>query len=424
MRNLRAVQVFNRYLHAGGEEKSVDRIRRHLRDRGMTVETCFFESQSWCDEGLAGKLTQPLRLFFNPGSARALEEAIDQHEPDFLLFHNLYPVGSPALYRVAAKRDIPVIQFIHNFRPFSVSGSLWIDGRNQRGPLRGHYLREIKAGTWQNSRLRTALFATMLKGLHASGWLRSVEGWVAISEFMRERFLDAGLDPASVLALRHSWDAASVPPVPRDEGYYLFLSRLVPEKGVRTLLDAWAILEARWGESTPPLLIGGDGEMKEQVIEAAEKSPAVRYLGFVDGEEKETLIKGCRAMLAPSVWWEPLGLVTYEAYDRAKPMLAAASGGLTETVIDGETGWLHQPGEPESLANSVRQHESTAPHRREAMGRRGREWLLRNTSVAEWGTRFEAFVREILEARESPAKDMAKADPVRASSLDPVKGRS
>ncbi len=47
-------------------------------------------------------------------------------------------------------------------------------------------------------------------------------------------------------------------------------------------------------------------------------------------------------MLAPSVWWEPLGLVTYEAYDYGKPMLAARSGGLSETVVAGLTGFLHE----------------------------------------------------------------------------------
>ncbi|NIP95587.1 MAG: glycosyltransferase family 4 protein, partial [Akkermansiaceae bacterium] len=98
----------------------------------------------------------------------------------------------------------------------------------------------------------------------------------------------------------------------------------------------------------------------------------------------------------PSVWWEPLGLVTYESYDAAKPMLAAASGGLTETVKDGETGLLHQPGDAASLADSVRKMEGRDEEQRREMGRRGRNWLLSEASPARWKRRFSEILENCL----------------------------
>ncbi|NIP96389.1 MAG: glycosyltransferase family 4 protein, partial [Akkermansiaceae bacterium] len=65
--------------------------------------------------------------------------------------------------------------------------------------------------------------------------------------------------------------------------------------------------------------------LEGEVRAAADGSRTIGFPGFVKGDEKRALIDGCRAMLGPSVWWEPLGLVTYESYDAAKPMLAAAS---------------------------------------------------------------------------------------------------
>ena len=108
--------------------------------------------------------------------------------------------------------------------------------------------------------------------------------------------------------------------------------------------------------------------------------------------KKQRLIENCRAMLAPSVWWEALGLVTYEAYDCRKPMLASASGGLTETISDGVTGFLHERGSAVGLAESVKKLESMDPAARRSMGEAGNRWLLEEASKEQWQNRFTEIV--------------------------------
>jgi glycosyltransferase involved in cell wall biosynthesis len=105
-------------------------------------------------------------------------------------------------------------------------------------------------------------------------------------------------------------------------------------------------------------------------------------------------LTNCRALLAPSTWWEPLGLVTYEAYDFKKPMFAAASGGLSETVEHGRTGYLHEPGDARQLAEQVVAFEQLPGSRRLEMGREGRRWLEQNALPSAWHDDF----RQILEA--------------------------
>jgi glycosyltransferase involved in cell wall biosynthesis len=80
-----------------------------------------------------------------------------------------------------------------------------------------------------------------------------------------------------------------------------------------------------------------------------------------------------------------LGLVTFEAYDQAKPVLAAASGGLQETVLPGITGWLHTPGDPDSLVCDILSCEAS---NRQTIGIAGRTWLLRETSITAWQKAF------------------------------------
>lgn len=391
----RILQVFNRYLHVGGEEKSVDRIYAHLGER-HEVSRCFYDSAEWKGPGAPGVLSQVGKLFYN-GEARArFEAAVNDRQPNVALFHNVYPVASPAVYRSALKRGLPVIQYLHNFRPFCVSGTVYAGGKLMPEALRGDYWREVTHGSWQDSVAKSALFALMLKGLHASGWLRSVKAWVAISEFMRDRLVEAGVEESRIFALRHSWDAMEEAPAPEDAGYYLFLARLVEVKGVETLLRAWDGLRERLGERTPELRIAGEGPLAGMVQASAAQNPSVKYLGMIGGEAKRTALRQCRAMMVPSTWWEPLGLVVYEAYDFAKPVLAARSGGLTETVLCGETGLLHEPGRVEELVRDVLAMEQMPAAQRAAMGSAGRAWLLRDTAVTSWQDRFDAIIERAL----------------------------
>lgn len=394
---MRVLQLFNRYRERGGEEESAERILRHAGEV-CEIDRLWWASQDWDPPHGPNRLGQLRRMFCNEESARDLRARLRSYQPDVLLCHNLYPVGSPCVYREALRAKVPVIQYVHNFRPFSVGGSLWTGSRVAEESLRGRYWAEIRAGAWQRSVLKSAVFALLLKRLHASGWLNAVKCWVCISEFMRLQFLKTGLPANRVAVLRHSWDLEPVAPQGSDAGYYLFLSRLVTEKGVNVLLDAWRILEDAMGEATPLLRIGGTGPEEKRVREAAARTERIEYLGFVSGSEKQDLIASSRAMLAPSIWWEPLGLVTYEAYNNGKPMLAAASGALQETVQDGVTGLLFPPNDARAIVETVIRHEQLTPAKRAAMGAAGREWLIREADPSVWKASFLRLVAKAVEA--------------------------
>jgi len=389
-RQVRLLSVFNRYLESGGEELAVARIR-DLASSTMEVRECVFESSDWHGENAPPSWSQALRMIHNPPSLRTLREGHAAHRPDAWLVHNVFPVGSAAIYREALKSRTPIIYYIHNFRPFSVNGYLWAGDELAPGGLRKNFWQEIRHGAWQGSVVKTAWFAFVLTIMHRLRWFRAVKAWVAISDFMREKFIKAGVPAADIFTVRHAWRPMDAPPAPQDCGYHLFLGRLIPAKGIAVLFDAWKIIRSELGDRAPKLVIAGAGPMESQVRELAAQNPLVEFRGMVSGSEKHGLLANCRAMIAPSVWWEPLGLVTYEAYDFGKPVLAARSGGLTETVVHGQTGFLHEPGNAAELARQVIELDAS-PERRTAMGRAGREWLIANTSEEDWLRKFTRVV--------------------------------
>jgi glycosyltransferase involved in cell wall biosynthesis len=321
------------------------------------------------------------------------------------LFHNVFPVASASLYREARRRRIPVMYYCHNFRPFSVSGYLWNGERVASEGARLNFWSEIRGGVWQNSRAKSLYLASVFWMMHYLGWWKAITMYVAISEFMREFLLDAGVPDRRIRVIRHFWQ-----PRPCEPGsggkYYLFLGRLITAKGIPTLLEAWKMLHTKLGERTPKLLICGQGPMEQELENL--RQPFVEYGGFKTGTEKDDLIANCRAMIAPSVWWEPLGLVTYEAYEFSRPMLAARSGGLTETIVEGRTGLLHTPGDSRELASNVMELESD-PGRADAMGRAGRLWLESHTRRDDWIVAFRQCVDATLSESSTQRRPLAPA---------------
>src|SRR5260370_37495565 len=75
----------------------------------------------------------------------------------------------------------------------------------------------------------------------------------------------------------------------------------------------------------------------------------------------------CTIALTPSVWLDPCPTVAMEAMVMGKPVIATRSGGLSDIVVDGETGFRVPPGDPYELRKAI-QCLSADPARRKHVG--------------------------------------------------------
>lgn len=132
----------------------------------------------------------------------------------------------------------------------------------------------------------------------------------------------------------------------------IYVGRLVPEKGVGLLLDAWPRLAARRGVT---LVLVGDGPLADR----ARSTAGARLLGPLPRPELPVAYAASEFALLPSIptarFREPWGLVCNEAMHQGRPMVAsdsvgAVAGGL---VRDGETGLVAPAGDPDALIGAV-----------------------------------------------------------------------
>jgi glycosyltransferase involved in cell wall biosynthesis len=396
---MKILNVFNCHVERGGEAIAVDAICDSL-SHIAELERCDFSSVDWLKPDAPARWKQAIRMIRNPESLAKLRGLQIRFQPDFWLLHNVFPIGSAAIYPEARQLGVPIIQYIHNFRPFSVSGYLWAGNRLAPEGLVKNFWPEVRAGAWQNSRAKTAWLALILLGAHGAGWWRIPKTWIAISDFMRDKFVSAGIPAKSIFTLRHFWTPKQPPP--SHEGtHFLFLGRLTEAKGINVLLEAWQILEQRYGTSAPRLLIGGDGPLRSDVAAKVERMKCVTFAGELSGAAKQQAFDQARAIIAPSISWEALGLVVYEAYDYYRPVLVARSGGLPEVVVEPETGLIHEPGNAEQLVEHVLELQKDS-RRAEEMGRRGRAWLEAHANESDWQSHFSAIAESALKANSLP----------------------
>jgi glycosyltransferase involved in cell wall biosynthesis len=171
----------------------------------------------------------------------------------------------------------------------------------------------------------------------------------------------------------------------------LYVGRLVTEKGVAVLLDAWPMVSA---DAT--LVLIGDGPLATR----ATGVPRTRLLGALPRVDLPVAYAAAEFGVLPSIptprFREPWGLVCNEAMHQGKPVIAtttvgAVAGGL---VVDGETGLVVAPGDARALAEAIDRLLADGSLR-SRLGARARHAV----SAYTYDAMVEAFDRAISAAR-------------------------
>jgi glycosyltransferase involved in cell wall biosynthesis len=98
-----------------------------------------------------------------------------------------------------------------------------------------------------------------------------------------------------------------------------------------------------------PLVIAGDGPDARRLRRMA--GPTVRVEGRVSDERVAQLAQGCRALVVTAT--EEFGIAAVEAQAAGRPVIAHASGGARETIVEGVTGTFYERSDPTSLVDAV-----------------------------------------------------------------------
>lgn len=183
-----------------------------------------------------------------------------------------------------------------------------------------------------------------------------------------DRFNPSWVTPERLEALREAWGIA-----PGDTRVRILLAgRLTRIKGHLAIIAAAAQL---WAEGRRDFLIlfAGDdqgravyGAELAEAIDAAGLQEQIRIVGHCDDMPAAYLL--CDLAILPTTVPESFGRAAVEPQAMGRPVIASNHGGTVETVVDGQTGWLVEPGDGEAWARALARAIDIGPERRREMG--------------------------------------------------------
>jgi glycosyltransferase involved in cell wall biosynthesis len=228
--------------------------------------------------------------------------------------------------------------------------------------------------------LYASRYDPFMRGLAGGRWQRAARAWnrlpglrldhesvteVAVSwnsEALRRqvevpRLLRPAFEHVRLPATRQSEELVGLERRPAERATIGYVGRISPEKGVDVALQALARLRDEGLEVGFEIAGGGEPEhLRELEALAASLGIADRvgFLGPLDTEALKSFYARIHALVVPSVWEEPAGLVLVEGALAGVPLVASRVGGIPEIARDPEEALLVPPGDPSALAAALR----------------------------------------------------------------------
>jgi D-inositol-3-phosphate glycosyltransferase len=142
----------------------------------------------------------------------------------------------------------------------------------------------------------------------------------------------------------------------------LQLGRMVPRKGVDTVIQATALLRSHHGIDAQLLVVGGDmhtggrdGPEMARLRTLAARLGVLEHVRFVGQKPRAELRTWYSAadVFVTTPWYEPFGITPVEAMACARPVVGSEVGGIKSTVLDGSTGFLVPSRDAQAVAERL-----------------------------------------------------------------------
>jgi glycosyltransferase involved in cell wall biosynthesis len=364
---MKIFQVNNYLEHKGGAEESMLELADALEARGhqlgfvyhckSTKTLSFPHRPTYCVPALEAKIW--------PNLWRLVQLAVimKRERPDVVIVHNVYNLWTVALLR----RLAPTIRLVHGHEMYCMGLYKNINELGGVCTFAHSYtcLTNCRQDLWFP--LRVILYLYRKAEIRVN---RRLERLLVTSRYMKQNLLANGFQEGKIEVLPPFIAPEAVGLPPPSSLIVLFVGRLEDIKGTRLLPEIAKLLPVG-----AKLVVVGDGELKEELLESSFKAGLEDRLilhGWLSKQDLLRVYSDGRVVIFPSLVEEPFGRVGIEAMAAGRPVVAFDVGGVKDWLIHGENGFLVPRGDVEKMAEFTTlllEHPELA----NKMGRMGRK---------------------------------------------------
>lgn len=421
MRFLRVLMVNKFHYPKGGSETYYFAVGEALEEKGN--EVAWFAMQDSknlpCKQSgyfvpasdYNGKLSpakmvrEATTLTYSPMALNRFERLLEDFRPDVIHLNLIHRQITFSILDAPYLREhpVPVVYTAHDYIPVCPNCTM-LDGKGEvcDDCLVAGFSACVKKRCVKGSRAKSWLAAHEAKFLHQKGYYEKIDRIIAPSEFMRNKLIQGGFSEHQVIHLQNFAKNETLEQArntddktDRKHPYILFFGRLSKEKGVGVLIDAFEHALPQLPENVR-LVIAGEGPERDALMSRSDDR--VEFVGFKQGDELEKLVSGATLACCPSICRENMPYSIVEALAEGTPVVGSRIGGIPESVIEGETGWLAEPGDISSLSEVLMHAMNTAADASayRAMQQRCRSYVLENCNQSKYMDKLNGLYHDLI----------------------------
>ena len=354
---MRLLYINDTYKRVGGTEMYLHSLSNIFRGKGHEMFLFAIDDEKeitkhdlfvYRDKFKRNPFKYILWYYLNPSLYRRLRNWIKKVNPDVIHIHNNGKFTSSILLALLGF-NIPVVQTVHDHTPIcptslctKLHGEQCDGGFGIRCPMSGC----ISWARYAYQRVPEYIKQYLLK--------TNVNLFIAPSRALERRLIKYGIRnvaylPSFVYVMKFEYDINQM-----ETGNVLYVGRLAKEKGVHYLIKALPKIVKAY--SSCMLNIVGDGPMMSDLLKLVRDLDIEKHVtihGKLFDDALMAAYQKANVVVIPSACVENSPIVAYETMALGRPIVGSDIGGIPDLVVDGETGFLVEPRNPDQIAEKV-----------------------------------------------------------------------
>jgi glycosyltransferase involved in cell wall biosynthesis len=375
--------------------KCIPFSRRSPQDRTSEYSKYFAPPLPLDQEISLQTLKSAIEIIYSLEAKNYLKKLLSVVSPDIAHCHNIYGLLTSSVIDELYSKGVPVVMSLHDYKIICPNYQL-LNGTRVCEACRKHrYYKSIQYKCVQGSIANSCIYTLEnYFNFITSKFNKKVSKFIAVSRFIKQKFVEFGFSPAQIIFIPNFVDAQQYKPSYKNDKYFLYMGRLSQEKGIHTLLKAFSNLR----RNDYKLVIAGDGPLRRELeIEKYRNGLGnVVFAGHLSGTALADAVSNCSCVVVPSEWYENCPMSILEALAYGKPVIGAGIGGIPELIEDKIDGMIFESGNVEDLADKMNYMAGLSSSELEQMGRSGRNKIEEHYNAEQHYESLLSLYRGIL----------------------------
>lgn len=344
------ILIVNTYYYpeiVGGAEYSVKKLAEELKAQGNDVFVLCTGDQNYAEfidgvkiirfkpftpsrKSVGHDLNAFTKLFrrftdiYNIFNRKSLKKIIDNINPDVIHTNGLYSI-TPIIWKIAHENNIRVVHTLRDYYLICPLVDYSCEKSKHKCKYKNNLCKLHKHINRINSKYVDCVTAPSLITLNK---VCNQNFFVDSKKIVIPNAIDYNQNSVERLY------SDKVSQRNKFEIKFIYLGTLSEKKGIKWLLDSFNQFSLK--NINVKLYIAGKGELENFIRK--NKDNRIEFLGFLNEDKLNTVLKNMDVLICPSLWDEPFGRVVLDAYKNAMPVISSNRGALPSLVKNGKTG--------------------------------------------------------------------------------------